>query len=549
MATSSTRKQEINRRLDIVAGEGTSQVMHASDTEAVELDLYLLRDLAILLYDSWERSRVTNAPPVLWKEFFEAFICHYFLVEIRRARADKFLKHRQSNISEREYSMQFDSLAWYAPHMVAEMSDRVHLFVNGFRQHLINECTTASLVEGMDISRIQAYAQTLEDHKHEQWADRGHDSGQHKRARFVGYSGDFRAWGCQQSTSCGRGRGVVLSSSSTQNRTYALAGRQDLKSSLDVVIGILSVYSYDVYALIDLGSTLSYVTPFVANKFGVEPDLISKTLAASTLIGDSVISRRSISIPPYRMAPVELRGLKVQLMDLLDKGFIRPTTLPWGAPVLFVWKKDRSLRMCIDYGQLNKVTIKNKYTLLRIDDLFDQLQGAKYFSMIDLRSGYHQLSDACERSFQELKNRLTSVPVLTHPEGTEGYVVYYDASGIVLGCIMMQHGRVIAYASRQLKKHEKNYPTYDLDLAAVIYALKIWWHYLYGVHVDIYIDHKSLQYIFKQKELNLRQRRWLELLKDCDVEIFYHPGKANAVPDTLSHKSMGSLVHIEAGRR
>jgi len=106
---------------------------------------------------------------------------------------------------------------------------------------------------------------------------------------------------------------------------------------------------------------------------------------------DALPDTQPISIPPYRMAPAELRELKVQLKDLLDKGFIRPSTLPWGAPVLFVQKKDWSLRMCIDYRQLNKFTIKNKYPLPRIDDLFDQLQGAKYFSKIDLCSGYHQV--------------------------------------------------------------------------------------------------------------------------------------------------------------
>ena len=115
-----------------------------------------------------------------------------------------------------------------------------------------------------------------------------------------------------------------------------------------------------------------------------------------------------------------------------------------------------------------------------------------------------QWTDACERSFQELKNRLTSAPVLTLPEGSEGFVIYCDASGVGLGCVLMQHGKVVAYASRQLRKHEKNYPTHDWELASVIHALKIWRHYLYGVHVDIYTDHKSLQYIFKQKELNLR---------------------------------------------
>ncbi|MCF7184083.1 hypothetical protein L3H42_11340, partial [Corynebacterium sp. MC-13] len=104
-------------------------------------------------------------------------------------------------------------------------------------------------------------------------------------------------------------------------------------------------------------------------------------------------------------------------------------------------------------------------------------------------------SDACERSFQLLKEKLTTAPVLTLPEGPNGYVIYCDASGVSLGCVLMQHGRVIAYASRQLRKHEKNYPTHDLELVAVIHALKMWRHYLYGVHVDIYTDHKSLQYI------------------------------------------------------
>ena len=106
-------------------------------------------------------------------------------------------------------------------------------------------------------------------------------------------------------------------------------------------------------------------------------------------------------------------------------------------------------------------------------------------------------------------------------------MVYSDASRQGLGCVLMQNDRVIAYASRQLKKHEQNYPTHDLELAAVVFALKIWRHYLYGVPCRIFTDHKSLKYIFTQKELNLRQRRWLELIKDYDCTIEYHPGKAN----------------------
>ncbi|KAL4020645.1 hypothetical protein IC575_019426 [Cucumis melo] len=365
------------------------------------------------------------------------------------------------------------------------------------------------------------------------------------------------------------------------------------------------------------------------------------------------------------MAPAELKELKVQLQELLDKGFIRPSVSPWGAPVLFVKKKDGSMRLCIDYRELNKVTVKNRYPLPRIDDLFDQLQGATVFSKIDLRSGYHQLrikdedvpktafrsryghyefivmsfgltnapavfmdlmnrvfrefldtfvivfiddiliyskteaeheehlrmvlqtlrdnklyakfskcefwwqcpfgpptpltqltrkgvpfvwskacedsflpfvwSKACEDSFQTLKQKLVTAPAYC-TDGSAA-VIYSDASKKGLGCVLMQQGKVVAYASRQLKSHEQNYPTHDLELAAVVFALKIWRHYLYGEKIQIFTDHKSLKYFFTQKELNMRQRRWLELVKDYDCEILYHPGKANVVADALSRKS------------
>jgi len=421
-----------------------------------------------------------------------------------------------------------------------------------------------------------------------------------------------------------------------------------------------------------------------------------------------------ISKAPYRMAPAELKELKVQLQEMLDRGFIRPSVSPWGAPVLFVKKKDGSMRLCIDYRELNKVTVKNKYPLPRIDDLFDQLQGASVFSKIDLRSGYHQLRirdadipktafrsryghyefvvmsfgltnapaafmdmmdrvfkafldnfvivfiddiliysrtkedhashlrqvltalrenqlfakfskcefwlervaflghivsadgiavdpakieavsswarpttvaeirsflglagyyrrfvkdfsakaapltrltkkgvdfvwDArCEESFAQLKLSLTTAPVLAVPEGTGGFVVYSDASKYGLGCVLMQHGKVIAYASRQLKPYEKNYPTHDMELAAVVFALKIWRHYLYGERIQLFTDHQSLKYFFTQKELNMRQRRWLELVKDYDCEILYHPGKANVVADALSRKTSHSAALLSS---
>ncbi|GJW54230.1 putative nucleotidyltransferase, ribonuclease H, partial [Tanacetum coccineum] len=419
-----------------------------------------------------------------------------------------------------------------------------------------------------------------------------------------------------------------------------------------------------------------------------------------------------ISKAPYRMAPIELKELKDQLQELLERGFIRPSVSPWGAPVLFVKKKDGSMRLCIDYRELNKITIRNRYPLPRIDDLFDQLQGAKHFSKIDLRSGYHQLrvkeqdisktafrtryghyeflvmpfgltnapavfmdlmnrifhefldkfvivfiddilvfskskeehedhlrtvlqilrqeklyakfskcefwlsrvaflghivssegitmdpakveaitkwprptsvtevrsflglagyyrrfvdgfsrlalpltklmrkgekfvwNDEREKSFEELKQRLVSAPILTLPSGSGGFQIYSDASKKGLGCVLMQHAKVIAYASRQLKPYEVNYPTHNLELEAIVFALKIWRHYLYGESCDIFTDHKSLKYIFTQRELNMRQRCWLELLKDYDTNIQYHPGKANVVADALSRKS-GMIAGIK----
>ncbi|GJT32552.1 putative reverse transcriptase domain-containing protein [Tanacetum coccineum] len=316
---------------------------------------------------------------------------------------------------------------------------------------------------------------------------------------------------------------------------------------------------------------------------------------------DLVPGAAPVARAPYRLAPSEMKELADQLQELSDKGFIRPSSSPWGAPVLFVKKKDGSLRMCIDYRELNKLTVKNRYPLPRIDDLFDQLQGSSVYSKIDLRSGYHQLrvreedisktafrtryghyefqvmpfgltntavfmdlmnrglagyyrrfiegfskiakpmtkltqkkvkfewGDKQEAAFQLLKQKLCSAPILALPEGSEDFIVYCDASIKGLGAVLMQREKVISYASRQLKIHEKNYTTHDLELGAVVFALKIWRHYLYGTKCTVFTDHKSLQHILNQKELNMRQRDCLELLSDYDCDIRYHPGKEKSL--------------------
>ncbi|GJW16005.1 putative reverse transcriptase domain-containing protein [Tanacetum coccineum] len=254
---------------------------------------------------------------------------------------------------------------------------------------------------------------------------------------------------------------------------------------------------------------------------------------------------------------------------------------PWGAPVVFVKKKDGSFRMCIDYREFNKLTMKNRYPLPRISDLFDQLQGFSFYSKIDLRSGYHQLrvrkedipkiafrtryghyefqvmpfgltnapavfmdlmNSVCKpyldkfvidfiddiliyyknkkeheenlKEIMELLKKEEFAPILALPEGSEDFIVYCDASIKGLGDVLMQREKVIAYALRQLKIHEKNYTTHDLELGVVVFALKIWRHYLYGTKCTVFTDHKSLQHILDQKELNMRQRRWKDIPKE-----------------------------------
>ncbi|GJY14925.1 putative reverse transcriptase domain-containing protein [Tanacetum coccineum] len=155
-------------------------------------------------------------------------------------------------------------------------------------------------------------------------------------------------------------------------------------------------------------------------------------------------------------------------------------------------------------------------------------------------------SNKAETTFQLIKQKLCSAPILALPEGSEDFIVYCDASIKGLGAVLMQREKVIAYASRQIKIHKKNYTTHDLKLGAVVFALKIWRHYLYETKCTVFTDHKSLQHILDQKELNMRQRRWLELLSDYDCEILYHPGKANVVADALSRKERNKPLQTEA---
>jgi hypothetical protein len=154
-------------------------------------------------------------------------------------------------------------------------------------------------------------------------------------------------------------------------------------------------------------------------------------------------------------------------------------------------------------------------------------------------------SSQCEEAFLTLKKLLTTALVLAQPDIEKPFDVYCDASGTGIGGVLMQDGCAIAYASRQLRRHEEHYPTHDLELLTVVHALKVWRHYLLGNLVHIYTDHKSLKYLFTQPDLNMRQRRWLELIKDYELEVHYHPSKANVVTDAQSRKHRCNHITVQ----
>ncbi|GKD89108.1 putative reverse transcriptase domain-containing protein [Tanacetum coccineum] len=184
----------------------------------------------------------------------------------------------------------------------------------------------------------------------------------------------------------------------------------------------------------------------------------------------------------------------------------------------FSWTRGKSRR----YSRGPKRFIENFFKI------------AKPLTLLTQKNQKYEWGEKQEEAFRTLKDNLCNAPILSLSDGLEDFVVYCDTSNQGLGCVLMQRDKVIAYASRQLKSHKKNYTTHDLELGTVVFAIKIWRHYLYGTKSVIYTDHKSLQHIFDQKELNMCQRRWLELFSDYECEIKYHPGKANVVVDALT---------------
>ncbi|XP_012487954.1 uncharacterized protein LOC105801167 [Gossypium raimondii] len=246
-----------------------------------------------------------------------------------------------------------------------------------------------------------------------------------------------------------------------------------------------------------------------------------------------------VLVVPYRMALKELKELKHHLQELLDREDEHDEHLRVVLQVLKEKQLHAKLSEC-EFCHLEVVFLSHVVSAegIRIDP-------KKVEGILDWKPPItvFKLTDARQKSFEKLKSVLTRSPVLTQPKYGNEYVVFSDASYTGLGYVLMQEGKVVDYASRQLRPHESNYPTHDLESVVVVFALKIWHHYLYGERCVIYTNHNSLKYLFTQKELNFRQRHWIELLKVYDCATEYHSGKANVAVDVLSRNF---LVYLRA---
>ncbi|KAK8538781.1 hypothetical protein V6N12_034489 [Hibiscus sabdariffa] len=385
-------------------------------------------------------------------------------------------------------------------------------------------------------------------------------------------------------------------------RIYHVKGRED-EESLDVIAGTVEHDSHFVYALIDSGSTHSFLCATTLERLSMKPEVVKMSIIVSNPIGknlpinsickESPITIMGIPFPIdlYVLSNCEfdlilgldwlgehqawidcynrrlyLRGLGKESILLIDR---KPTSIfaamalqdeyDFGLPSMPVVSEfidvfpekllglppTREVEFGIEVQPGTNPVAITPYRMAPIElkELKYYRRFVKGFSAIALpvtkllrKDQPFKWSEDRQRSFDQLKQALTHAPVLVQPESGKEFIVYSDASHSGLGCVLLQGENVIAYASRQLKPHELNYPTHDLELATVVFALKIWRHYLYGEKCHMFTDHKSLKYLLTQKDLNLRQRTWMELLKDYDLVIDYHPGKANVVVDAFSRK-------------
>ncbi|GJV26183.1 putative reverse transcriptase domain-containing protein [Tanacetum coccineum] len=348
---------------------------------------------------------------------------------------------------------------------------------------------------------------------------------------------DVTCYGCGEKghykDKCPKGRNQQ--NEGARGRAYVVV--ENLQQNPNVVTGTFLLNDHYACILFDSGAEKSFVSSAFTPFIDIAPAALNTSyeveLAYGKVVSTNTILRSCTLVLFNHVFKIDLLPTRLGSFDVI----VGMDWLSYHHAVIYCYEK--IVRIPLSNGEILEVQGERpkkdpgSLACIKADEKkLDDIRIVRDFP----ENKTYMWGDEQDDAFRILKEKLCNAPVLALPDGPDDFVVYCDASKQGFRCVLMQRGKVIAYASRQFKKHEKIYTTHDLELGAVVFALKIWRHYLYGTKSVIYTDHKSLQYIFDQKELNMRQRQWIELLSDYECEIKYHPGKANVVADALSRK-------------
>ncbi|GJT01854.1 putative reverse transcriptase domain-containing protein [Tanacetum coccineum] len=454
----------------------------------------------------------------------------------------------------------FQELATLCPTMVPDSEKMMEVFIGGLPQSIEGNVTTSkyqTLEEAINV------AQRLMDqvgHLTKNCRNKGPATGSNQQPVSIS---------CH---ACGEKGHYVNQCRKTinnnaQGRAYMLRDRnahQDPK----VVTGMFLLNQHLARVLFDYGADKSFISISLASKLNIPPITIDTfydiEMADKNLVSTNTVIQGAILTllnQPFKieLMPIKLGSFDVFIgMDWLSKYHAR---IICDEKVVYIPINGETLiiqGLHVDPAKIE--AIKNWASPTTPTEIHQFLGLAGYYrrfikdfskiakSLTELtqKNKKYIWGEDQESAFQLLKQKLCEAPIFALPEGNDDFIVYCDASHQGLGAVLMQREKVIAYASRKLKPHEENYTTHDLELGAVVFGVKIWRHYLYGTKCMVFTDHKSLQHILNKKELNMRQRRWLELIADYDCKIRYHPGKANVVADTLSQKKQIKPLRVRS---
>ncbi|XP_075481121.1 uncharacterized protein LOC142521830 [Primulina tabacum] len=554
----------------VKAIEAIFDYLRFEDNDRVSCAVFLLTKTARIW---WEATKVTvNVQTLQWNEFKELFYDKYFSTDVKTRKVKEFLELKQGNLNVNDYILKFEEGYLFVPFIASNDKDRGKHFMRGLRAEIRRDVRMSKAATYKEIVEKALLAEQDKKEIKKERQLRRQSFNQKSQALSQSLKGGYKGKGKEEH----RGKAPMVQFE--MNRPLCPKCSKPRKGECFVGnnkcyicggAGHIAINCKVALTLIDTGATHSFMSEIFMRSLGIAPifetiqynivlpsgDVICPTSvikACPVQVNEETFFADLIVIPMIEfdvILDMDWLSLYHAIIDCVEKTVRFPTEE--GDSRVFKHSGtslDTSFISCL---KVNKMLVKGcqgfMASVMDYSDVFaDDVPGLppdrEVEFIIDVVPG-HIVSkngitvdptkiEAVKKWLipttvsEELKDKLTSAPVLSLPEGVEDFVVFTDASKKGLGVVLMQHGKVIAYASRQLKDYEKNYPTHDLELAAVVFALKIWRHYLYGVKCEIFSDHKSLKYLFTRKELNMRQRRWIKDRQQNDKKLLEMKSKA-----------------------